>query len=42
MQQKIPRVLKDRCLIDGQWVGMPVHDVINPATGDRRPGGPGP
>jgi succinate-semialdehyde dehydrogenase/glutarate-semialdehyde dehydrogenase len=28
-----PALLKDRCYVDGRWVGDPVDPVINPATG---------
>ncbi|MHA1134418.1 MAG: NAD-dependent succinate-semialdehyde dehydrogenase [Alphaproteobacteria bacterium] len=34
MQQRTFDILKERCLIDGNWVGTPAHEVINPATGD--------
>jgi succinate-semialdehyde dehydrogenase/glutarate-semialdehyde dehydrogenase len=30
---KDPSLLRDRCYIDGQWVGTPVFAVNNPATG---------
>lgn len=28
-----PNLLREQCLIDGQWVGEPAVDVINPANG---------
>jgi len=30
---KDPSLLREQCLIDGAWVGTPVHPVTNPATG---------
>ncbi len=28
-----PSLLKDRCYVDGAWIGQPAIDVTNPATG---------
>lgn len=28
-----PALLKDKCLVDGQWVGDGVDEIRNPATG---------
>jgi succinate-semialdehyde dehydrogenase/glutarate-semialdehyde dehydrogenase len=33
MQLKNPSLLKDKCLIGGEWVGTPKLEVRNPATG---------
>ena len=33
MHLKIPSLLKDKCLIGGEWVGTPKLEVRNPATG---------
>jgi succinate-semialdehyde dehydrogenase/glutarate-semialdehyde dehydrogenase len=33
MQLKAPIIVKDRCLIGGEWTGTPALDVTNPATG---------
>jgi len=33
MQLKVPSIVKDQCLIGGQWTGVPALDVTNPATG---------
>jgi succinate-semialdehyde dehydrogenase/glutarate-semialdehyde dehydrogenase len=33
MQLKTPSLLKDKCLIGGEWVGAPKLEVRNPATG---------
>jgi len=30
---KDPSVLRDRCYVDGAWVGTPTHPVTNPANG---------
>ena len=28
-----PSLLKDRCLVDGKWVGEGTRPIANPATG---------
>ncbi len=33
MQQKTHTLIKDQCLIGGDWTGEPALDVLNPATG---------
>lgn len=33
MQLKTSRLVKDKCLIGGAWIGKPALEVINPATG---------
>ncbi|HQF31828.1 MAG TPA: aldehyde dehydrogenase family protein, partial [Hyphomicrobiales bacterium] len=34
MKLRNPALLKDRCYIDGAWVGSPAEEVRNPATGE--------
>jgi succinate-semialdehyde dehydrogenase/glutarate-semialdehyde dehydrogenase len=33
MQLKTPSIVRQQCLIRGEWTGAPAHEVTNPATG---------
>ena len=33
MDIRDPSLVKEQCLIGGEWVGTPVSEVRNPATG---------
>lgn len=34
MDQVTPNLLKEKCYIDGAWIGAPELEILNPATGD--------
>jgi succinate-semialdehyde dehydrogenase/glutarate-semialdehyde dehydrogenase len=34
MQSRTLSLIKDHCLIDGEWIGTPEDEVINPAAGE--------
>jgi succinate-semialdehyde dehydrogenase/glutarate-semialdehyde dehydrogenase len=33
MDQRVDNLIRERCYVDGQWVGEPQLSVTNPATG---------
>ena len=35
MDQHVPSLIREKCFIDGAWVGEPGLTVTNPATGDE-------
>jgi len=34
MDQRVPSLVREKCYVDGEWIGQPELEVTNPATGD--------